>query len=247
MIYGTYLSAAGLSNEQARQDVIANNLANVETGGFKRHLTMFQERRPHPDTPAGPGDPLGLITGGRDMLPTRLDLTQGGLEETGNPLDLALVGEGFLRVRRGGEEFLTRDGRLTLDDAGNLTLAADESSQVLDADGLPVNIDAAPGTFFVDESGAVVDRETGEPLARLALSTADGLKSAGGGRFRFDGQARPDDATTVQPGRLERSNVEPTVELTRLIESARLLEANAQMIRHQDQSLGKLLEAGSVG
>ena len=258
MIYGTYLSAAGMANEQANQNLIANNLANVETNGFRRQMALFRERRPEEpgggdlDATRPPGglglDELSHVTGGRWMLPTHLDTTQGSLEQTGSPLDLALVGDGFLRVEHDGKAFLTRDGRLALDRAGTLTLAADPRSKILGDDGRPVVLkNVTADRLEVDDRGGVRDRDTGLTLAKLAVAVADNPRPVGGGRFAFTGTPRPAPDTEVRAGYVEGSNVDPTVELARMIESGRLLEANAKMIQYQDTSLGKLLEAGSIG
>ena len=250
MIYGTYLSATGMANEQARQNLIANNLANAETNGFKRQMALFQERSPEPNPEEAGGPTLNLsnVTGGRWMLPTRLDATQGNLEETGNPLDVAVVGDGYLRVEQKGKQYLTRDGSLALDQDGTLVLAGDATAKILGGDGRPIVLKGrSAGSLYVDDRGTLRDRDGDAELAKVALSTADGIRPVGGDLFAFTGQPRPAADTQIRGGYVENSNVEPTTELTRLIESGRLLEANAKMITFQDQSLGKLLEAGSIG
>lgn len=247
MIYGTYLSAAGMANEQARQDLIANNLANVETTGFKRVLALYQERGPQSGAP----DELAKMTGGRWMLPTQLDSSQGGLEETGNPLDLAIVGEdGYLTVEKNGTRHLTRDGQLAVNGNGELSLATDPAARVLDAvTDQPINVGQTPATdLAVDDRGVVRHIPTDQPLAQIKLAVADNIRPIGGNLLAFTGPLRPAaDDVEVRSGYVERSNVDPTTELTRLIEAGRLLEANANMIRYQDASLGRLIEASRVG
>ncbi|MEL7239829.1 MAG: flagellar hook-basal body complex protein, partial [Planctomycetota bacterium] len=127
MNYGTYLSASGMRQALASQGVIANNLANVETNGFKRVLTLHGERGLS-DNHKVP-DELAGMTGGKLLLPTHLDGSQGGPEQTGRPLDVAVVGDGWLQVRTstpaGDQDLLTRDGRLMLTKDGNLALVTD--------------------------------------------------------------------------------------------------------------------------
>ena len=193
-------------------------------------------------------DALSNVTGGRWMLPTHLDTSQGNLEQTGNPLDVAVVGDGYLRVEQKGKQFLTRDGSLALDKDGSLVLAGDATAKVIGDDGKPIVLKDTPAdSLYVDDAGTLRRRGGDAKLATLALATADNVRPVGGNRFAFTGAPRPAPDTQVRGGFVENSNVDPTVELTRLIESGRLLESNAKMITFQDQSLGKLLEAGSVG
>src|SRR5690349_15534621 len=145
MNYGLWLSATGIVTSSHRQDVIANNLANVETVGFKRNVPLFQQRlteaqaRRQPDDSDGKLDRLG---GGLLCAPTLIDQTQGDPEGTGNNLDVALQGKGYLSVTdASGKQFLTRDGRMALNRDGNLVLAT-SGQRVLDAKGQPI---ALPG------------------------------------------------------------------------------------------------------
>ena len=114
MIYGLYLSATGVQTSAHRQDTIANNLANAETVGFKKDVSLFRQRlteaqerrlspgsrRPHgPLFPGAPTNPLlEPIGGGHDFHPTLIDTAQGELEPTGSPLDLAIEGGGCFDV-----------------------------------------------------------------------------------------------------------------------------------------------------
>src|SRR5437667_10189719 len=98
MIYGLYLSATGVLANTYRKDVIANNLANSETVGFKRHLASFQQRPPESQTMGRPdlSNPmLDNLGGGFLVAPTQIDTSQGDLETTGNNLDAAIYGKGF--------------------------------------------------------------------------------------------------------------------------------------------------------
>src|SRR6187455_217161 len=101
MIYGLYQSAAGIQASSYRQDVIANNIANAETSGFKRDVALFKERLTEAQEQRGGmgrtwTDPrLESLTGGILAFPTRVDTRQGELEPTGNPLDVAIEGDGY--------------------------------------------------------------------------------------------------------------------------------------------------------
>src|SRR5690606_21363941 len=138
MDYGLYLSAAGVLTNMHRTDVHANNLANVATTGFKPDFAVIRQRLPErledniADVPAH--ELLERLGGGVLVDPTRSDFTQGRLETSDQPLDLALQGDGFFVVDSGrGEDDerlrLSRDGRFTIDARGTL---------VRSTDGLPV-------------------------------------------------------------------------------------------------------------
>ncbi len=253
-MYGMYLNAIGMAEARATQATIANNLANAETAGFKRLLTVHAERSPAHATGVMAG-----MTGGNIMLPTRLDATQGPLEQTSNPLDLALVGDAFLAVvdrdNPAAPPMLSRDGRIAIDPDGAVVLANDPGRQVLGRNGQPMRVPAEVGRdgLAFNSAGDLQDSASplGGTLGQLRLVRVDdpaGLIPRGGGLHEAAGpllDAAPGEEL-VQPGFVERSNVEPTTELTRMIESGRLLEANANMIRHADSALGKLIEAARV-
>src|SRR5438477_1085662 len=106
MLYGLYLSAAGVQTSSYRQDVIANNLANSETVGFKRDLALFQARRTALNESRRAGDwsdpLLEGLGGGTFVMPPATDHSQGELDHTGATLDLAVEGDGYFAVNDGG-------------------------------------------------------------------------------------------------------------------------------------------------
>ena len=186
--------------------------------------------------------------GGLFISPTRTDYTQGDLEATDNPLDLAIMGKGFLAVDDHGSTRLTRAGNLTLDRSGNLILDNGTGEKVLDKDMKPITLDPRhPGQVAVDGAGTIT--QNGVPLTQLALlDVSDQSKLIKRGSDLLDpSQAGDLQAATgsVHGGYLERSNVDPATELTHLMDAQRQLEANANMIRYQDETLG--LAVQSVG
>ncbi len=244
MIYGTYLSGTGIVQAQAKQDVIANNLANSETVGFRRLLTLQQERAVQPDAP----DHLREATGGNILLPTRVDTTSGALEQTGRPLDAALIGDGFFTVQKAGQTFLTRDGRFSTDDQGRLTMTVNPEALVLGRDNQPITLPVGTGEndVAIDEQGGLRLAD-GTKVADLLVSVTDGpIRPTGTGLLTTDAAIRAADHVDVRSQFVETSNVDPTVELTRLIRIARDLEAHANLIRHQDSALGRLIEASAI-
>jgi flagellar basal body rod protein FlgG len=263
MIYGLYLSASGVISNAYRQDVISNNLANTETVGFKRDLAMFRERRTEADTrradgrggawgASGPGATHPLlenIGGGLLAHPTVIDAAQGELEPTGGPLDAGIEGDGYFAVKDGGETRLTRNGQFSVDRKGHLVLANGQGQKVLDPKGDAITLNLADGPATIGGDGLIT--QSGKPVARVGLfDVADraGLRKDGGTLLSFDGQELKPAAGAVHGEYLERANVDPATELASLMDTQRQLEANANMIRYQDQTLAKLVnEVGKIG
>src|SRR5260221_12170514 len=126
MIYGLYLSATGVLTNSYRQDVIANNLANSETVGFKKDLALFQQRRTEAQERgfgAGSNALLEGLGGGGYASPTRVDTSQGDLGPAGSNLDVGGEGTGNFNVNDNGQAPLSADGRFSLDRTGPRILA----------------------------------------------------------------------------------------------------------------------------
>src|SRR3954470_23647119 len=146
MLYGLYQSAAGIQSSSYRQDVIATNIANAETAGFKRDIAMFDEPLTEDQarriaTGNSTNAILENLGGGLLAHPTLVDTRQGDLEPTSNPLDIGIEGKGFFQVRNAkGERFLTRNGQFSTDRAGTLILASSDGQAVLDDHGNPIRL-----------------------------------------------------------------------------------------------------------
>jgi flagellar basal body rod protein FlgG len=252
MIYGMYLSATGLITNSHQQDVIANNLANSETSGFKRSVALLEQRKLEAQVSRTAGRQSKLydrLSGGQLLAPTSIDLSQGTMETSSNPMDVAISGKGFLAVRdKGGETRLTRAGELMIDREGNLITA--QGHTVLDTTKQPIKLQGIPThELSFGEHGEI--RRGRETLATLGMfdpSDPTALRPLGENMFALTG-----DATMVQAkglllsGTNERSNVDPAIELTKLMETQRLLETNANMIKYQDTTLAKLVnEVGKI-
>jgi flagellar basal body rod protein FlgG len=254
MIYGLYLSATGVLTNSYRQDVIANNLANAQTVGFKRSFALFQQRPTEAQENGGmqSTDPmLEGIGGGLLLAPTALDFSQGRIQSTENPLDVAIHGRGFFAVRGGDESHLTRNGRFMIDREGYLALADESGQRLLDTTGKTIRLGqvaqshvniAGDGTISVD--GLLITQ-----LAVLDVPEEAQLVPQGGALLRgAEVSTLQPSAAKLMSGYLEEANVDPMAELTALIQAQRQLEANANMIRYQDQTLSKLVnEVGKIG
>ncbi|MFW6059097.1 MAG: flagellar hook-basal body protein [Phycisphaeraceae bacterium] len=254
MNYGLYLSASGAMTNLYRQDVYANNLANVNTVGYKADFADLRQRAPE-----AVEDRLGFdvshrlldrLGGGVLAGPQRIDMSPGQLTETGNPLDVALAEEGqFFAVRTTDSQTgeaqvrLTRDGRFTRNDAGQLVNVT--GHPVLDADDDPITLPDG-GPLRIDAAGRVL--VGGEPAARLQVAeVADPqqLEKLGAGLFAFDG-ADPRqvlDNPSVKAGFVEASGVDPITTLMRLIGATKSVASNAQMMRHHDNLMDKAVNS----
>src|SRR5947209_13225962 len=167
MLYGLYVSAAGVISSSYRQDVLANNLANSETTGFKKDLALFTERRTEAQTRGGAASrstnqSLENLGGGIFVAPSTFDSEQGDVETTGNSSDLAIMGSGYFAVRSQGKDLLTRAGNLTTDAQGRLVLANGRADQLLDQKLKPVTLEPTL-KFEVDKFGTVT--QAGKPVA----------------------------------------------------------------------------------
>ena len=138
--------ATGVLANSYRQDVIANNLANAETVGFKKDLALFTQRstaaeetlaNPRPQRPALHDDRRNV--GRADLMSI---YSQGPLQETGNSTDAAIEGNGFFMVQTPQGNRLTRDGRFLLSNKGNLVMAGDANAKLLDESGTPIQLDS---------------------------------------------------------------------------------------------------------
>lgn len=262
MIQGLYLSAQGANAQMVRQDVLANNMANASTVGFKRDTPEFRFYRPQDMRHGMParmhGDrqnAAGAITLDR----TTTIFNDGSLKQTGREYDVAIqpidhkkASAGFLHIRdANGQEFLTRNGNLKRDSLGTLR-TADGNFEVLNPNGqTAVNIPLTVDQFEISSDGriySIAPDKTRVEIDRIGVVTAplDQLKKAGHNRFEVDKQriTGADNAQLVQ-GALETSGVDPTKELVSLIDASRSFEANVNMLRMQDESLGRLLQSFS--
>lgn len=252
-------AATGLSALNTQLDVIANNLANVNTVGFKGSRVNFQDllyiekAAPGVENARGDQRPTGLYVGlGVKVSGTQLDFEQGASLTTGRPLDLRIEGIGFFQVQvedeLGGGVAYTRAGNFTVNSDGELVLATDQGRRMvpqvqIPEDALEIEIDGN-GRIFVLQPGEAVPQEVGQ-IELAAFVNPTGLKPVGENLYvetaasgpPIVGEPGTDNLGRVQQGILEASNVDPTRELVELIRTQRAFEMNSQSIRAADETL----------
>ncbi len=244
MPYGLYLSADGAHAQARRLEIIANNLANVDTVGFKRELAIFQARYAEETAQGLDFHGSGTIndTGGGTMLrQTKTDFSPGPMKRTGSVTDLAIDGPGFFVVRKGEESYLTRAGNFRLTARGELV--TQQGYPVLSDSGAPVVLDPGAGPFEITPEGMLRQRGSAQTLALVQPRSLGDLVKSGENLFRplADPPPVPEAQRRVAAGYLEMSGVRPTSEMVELIEASRAIEANLQMMQAQDQMLSGLV------
>ena len=241
--YGLWLAAAGMKVNDHRQTILANNLANANTTGFKHDLAVVMQRRVESqESPAGPDavhPVLEGLPGGVNVRPPYYNFAAGRIEHTGRPLDVAIRGDGFFMVSDGTLTRYTRDGEFTRNRDGELALAAGNGRwKVLSEDGAPIILGETGGKLSVGADGTV--REGQAFVAKLAVVNGDheSLRKAGENLFEATGaRMEPVEPQLVSEAR-EGSNFDVMQGLASMIESARAYELNATMIRLHDQMTG---------
>ncbi len=247
MIYGLYLSASGVLANSYNVDVLANNLANSESVGFKRDMTLFRQRLTATQQQHKAGDwsdpLLEQIGGGLSVNPSAIDTQQGELESTGNALDLGIDGKGYFAVKDASGTHLTRDGRFMVDADGKLVMTNSRASKVLDTQQRPIVLSVGTATS-IGSDGSVT--QNGKAVSKIGLfDVPDKTKLTKDGADTMDYPDMTDlraGAGQMRSEMVERSNVDPTSELAQLIEAQRQLEANANMIHYQDETLQQLVQ-----
>lgn len=261
MNYGLYLSASGVLSNTYRQDVFANNLANVETPGFKPDIPSIRQRDPE-----SVEDQLGMdvskelldkLGGGVLAGNQRINFAPGAHRPTGNPLDVALTDKNqFFAVEsvdpQSGQTSvsLTRDGRFTLNSARELITQS--GKRVLDEADQPIVIEGN-GEASIDSIGQVL--VNGQPIARVQVTNVgdlDQLTKRGQGLFAFKGQdtrqAVPAGEVDLDPGYIESSGVDPIMTMMNVVAATKAATSNANMIRYHDQILDRAVNTlGRVG
>lgn len=236
-----YIALSRQDTLRRQMDVTAHNVANMNTPGFKQQRVLFVEylARPPAGTPGARGQKLSMV---QDLSVLR-DLREGPIERTGNPLDLALQGEGYFEVETVDGPRYTRAGSFQLD--GERRIVNMNGLPVLDDADRPIQIPADATDITVTADGTV-STEQGQ-LARLKVvrfERGQFMNELGGGLYTTDEPPLAAEETKVIQGAVEGSNVQPVVEMTQMTEILRQYQTNQRLIEaeheRQRSAIGRL-------
>ncbi len=268
MMRSLYSAISGLKNHQVKMDVIGNNIANVNTTGFKRSRVTFSTMLSQ--TLKGASAPIAGTVGGTNAIQVGLGaslssidqiMTQGSSQSTGSPLDMMIQGSGFFTLTTNGtDRVYSRAGAFSLDSDGTLIEPA-SGAQVLDTAGAPIKI--TPDTYSsysIDAQGTItgirIDNSTLEPIGNIGIAkfaNDAGLTSLGGNFFAVSNNSGPEviygvGATNPYPtgtklvsNAVEMSNVDLSTEFTDMIVAQRGFQANSRVITVSDTLLEELI------
>jgi flagellar basal-body rod protein FlgG len=252
MLRGLWSAASGMSAQKMTIDVIANNLANVNTVSFKKSRSDFQDlmyqtiSQSGSMTSSGGQIPSGIYIG-MGAMPVGVEkiFMQGDFEETSNELDMAIEGKGFFKVMSNDEELYTRAGNFKLDSDGNICTPNGDKVQPemsIPTNTVSINVDKTGTITAFDPEG------TGTSLGVIELYTfanAAGLFSLGRNLYRatdasgepISGTPGSDGVGTIAQGFVEMSNVDVVEEMVSMIVAQRAYEVNSKAIQTADNML----------
>lgn len=259
MIRSLWIAKTGLDAQQTNIDVISNNLANVSTNGFKRARPVFEDllyqtlRQPGAQSSQQTQLPTGLQlgTGVRPVAVEKIH-TQGNLQQTGNSLDVAISGKGFLQILMpDGTTSYTRDGSFQVDNQGQMVTASGYALQpaiTIPSDAISVTI-GKDGTVTVLQPGSPAPTQVGT-LQLAGFINPAGLQSIGENLFQETAASGAPSANTpgtnglgfLNQSYVETSNVNVVEEMVNMIQAQRAYEINSKAVTVSDQMLQKLTQ-----
>lgn len=228
--YVAVSSQAALSHQM---EVVANNLANVSTTGYKAQRVVFSQYL----VPSGSGSDTAFV---HDAATYR-DAKQGPLTRTGNSLDVAIDGTGYLAVTTPDGERYTRNGHFQLGPDGSLVTA--QGYAVQSDGGGPVTLPAGATDIVINKDGTVSTRNGTVGKIRLVAFDDDNQVQAGAdGLYVSNANPVPVTGATLRQGMIEESNVQPVIELTRLMNISRSYSAISDMINDENDRMKNAIE-----
>jgi len=219
-------------------DIVANNIANMNTNGFKGERVMFVEHLVK--SPGGQTLLGGKLSFVRDIA-TLLDFSEGPVEETGNPLDLAITGKGFFVVQTEDGERYTRKGRFKLDDGGQLVNQNGEP--LLSTGNSPFFLGPEDTEITISRDGTVATNNG--DLGQIKLVDFENpqlLKRSASGLFSTEQTPRDVESPEIIQGMLEGSNVQPILEMAKMIEISRTYDSVRKFIDREDERMRSMIK-----
>jgi flagellar basal-body rod protein FlgG len=257
MIRSLWIAKTGLDAQQTQLDVISNNLANTSTNGFKRSRAVFEDllyqtmRQPGALSSQQTTIPSGLMLGtGVRPVSTEHIFTQGNLQQTGNPLDMAINGQGFFQIQMpDGTLAYTRDGAFQKDNTGQIVTASGYPLSppiTIPSNALSISV-SRDGIVSITTPGTTATTQIGNVQLATFVNNG-GLQSVGENLYvetASSGTPTPNTPGTNGAGLLnqtyvETSNVNVAEELVSMIQTQRAYEMNSKAISTSDQMLAKL-------
>jgi fagellar hook-basal body proteins len=244
MVRGIYIAATGLLSNTRSMDVAGNNLANLDTSGYKRDVLTqrsFGEHLTYLLSPDVGTSEIGTVTHGVTSDGAVTQYSQGNVEETGRNLDFAIGGEGFFTIALPNGTALSRDGRFSLNGDGYLTDTAGNMVQGVSG---PIQFNSSD--FTVDGNGNIY--EDGAQAGALLItcpSDPAAVQKQGEGYYSYNGATVGFTGRIVQ-GSLESSNVDVTSEMAGMIADTRAFQTCAQVVRTMDEMAAKAVQLGSL-
>jgi flagellar basal-body rod protein FlgF len=247
MIKGIFSSGSGMVPRLMRLDVIANNVANADTMGFKKDDVFVQILK---DAGVAQSTGKGELAG-MDVKKFT-DFTEGSFQPTGNPLDLAIQGEGFFAVETPDGIRYTRNGNFKISDKGEVVNSSDHP--VLGTSGrisIPNPEKLQQNDLSITKNGEVyIGKNLIEKIRIVTFADIQKIKKTDGVLFTTDQTPKDvqsgDENTTVRQGFLEESNVEGLSEMVQMVELTRSFETDSRTMRLQDETLEKAMEVGRL-
>lgn len=233
----SYVALSRQSGLRRQMDIVANNLANMSTSGYKGEKLMFIE---HLAKSNGGHRPIAeKVSYVRDIATVR-DHSEGPLETTGNPLDLAISGEGYFTIQTDQGNKYTRNGRFQLDQGG----------QLVNQQGFPVLADGGQPIFFApgdmnisvarDGTVATDNGDLGK-LSLVSFENQQELRPGAGGLFSTEATPQAVESPNIQQGMLEGSNVLPIIEMSRMIDVHRTYDNVKKFIEREDDRMRQMV------
>jgi flagellar basal-body rod protein FlgF len=222
---------------QKEMDSIANNIANSNTTAYKADRVTFNSYLAQP-----PGSSKMAAMIFPKLAAAYRETKEGTISNTGNPLDVAIRGEGYMVVDTPQGQRYTRDGHLSLDTSGRLVNPA--GRPILGEGGQPIVIPQGSGELTISTDGGVsVGEQRIGKIRVVAFDNQQALKRAGSGLYVADNVVpKPADKFEVVQASLEGSNIEPIMEMTRMMENARAYEQAQKILTNEDDRMRKGIE-----
>ncbi len=232
---GLYIAASGMLAAEIRQDVIANNLANATNPGFKGDKLVQQAFGDLLLSNTQTGNLIGPLSVGTQVKTISVDLSNGGPQFDGRPLDLAVTGDGWFAVGASGGTTYTRNGAFTTNASGQIVTA--QGDPVLDAKGKPITI-TGTGQVSIARDGTVsVGGAVAGKIGLVAL-TPSSVTHLGMNQYAGTPTGKPASGSIAQ-GALESSNINTVTEMVSLIQNMREFEADQKAMRALDDTIDK--------